>query len=362
MLTGDMNKKTAFSLLAGIIVSGAALYLALRRVPFADLISYLAAIDYGWVLLSGALALPCYVLRALRWRILLESRQKFGFWQVFHPLMIGFMLNSILPGRIGEAARPYILTRKEGLPFTTGLATVAIERLMDMGFLILLSAAVLSNLNIPPDFTISFGNYQLNPGTLSSIGKGLVRLCLVVMGGILLIVLPLTRSLIQKLILFAPEIIPFIPKALKHRLKETFSQTLVGWIDLFAAGFSLLKKPVKIFHCLILTALIWAGTALTFYVMAKGCPGVELTYFQSIALMVIICLFIALPSAPGYWGLWEAGGVFGLSLFGVPAGIAAGYTLTNHFIQLFPVIIIGLISAMITGVSILQVAKNPAGK
>ena len=361
MLTGDMNKKTAFSLLAGIIVSGAALYLALRRVPFADLISYLAAIDYGWVLLSGALALPCYVLRALRWRILLESRQKFGFWQVFHPLMIGFMLNSILPGRIGEAARPYILTRKEGLPFTTGLATVAIERLMDMGFLILLSAAVLSNLNIPPDFTISFGNYQLNPGTLSSIGKGLVRLCLVVMGGILLIVLPLTRSLIQKLILSAPGILPFASTTLKQRLRENLMQPLAGLIDLFAAGFSLLKKPVKIIQCLILTLMIWGGSALSFYVMAKGCPGVELSYPESVALMVIICLFIALPSAHGYWGVWEASGVFGLSLFGVGAGTAAGYTLANHFVQLLPVIIMGLISAMVTGAGILQTARPADG-
>jgi hypothetical protein len=91
--------------------------------------------------------------------------------------------------------------------------------------------------------------------------------------------------------------------------------------------------------------------------MAKGCPGVELSYPESVALMVIICLFIALPSAPGYWGVWEAGGVFGLSLFGIGAGTAAGYTLTNHFIQLLPVIVIGFISAMITGVSILQVTK-----
>ncbi len=356
-----MNKKTVFSLIAGIIVSVAALYLSLRNVPFADLFAYLAIINYGWVLLSGAVAVPCFLLRAHRWRIILESKKKLEFRSVFHPLMIGFMLNSILPGRIGEVARPYILSKKENLPFTTGLATVAMERLMDMTFLILLSAVVLTTLDIAPDYTISFGKYQLSPENLSSIGKGLLRLCLIFMGGILLIMLPLTRSLIQKLILFSPEIIPFTPKAFKLHLREKFMQTLVNIIDLFAAGFSLLKNPEKIFHCFILTILIWAGTALSYYIMAKGCPGVELSYLQSIALMVIICLFIALPSAPGYWGLWEAGGVFGLSLFGVSAETAAGYTLANHFIQLLPVIIIGLVSAMITGVSILQVAKLRPG-
>jgi uncharacterized protein (TIRG00374 family) len=234
---------------------------------------------------------------------------------------------------------------------------------MDMGFLILLSAAVLSTLNIAPDYTIAFGDYQLSPENLSSIGKGLLRLCVIVMGGILLILIPMTRALIQRLILFSPEIIPFAPKAFKRHLKEKFMQTLVNIIDLFAAGFSLLKNPGKIFQCAILTLLIWAGTALTYYIMAKGCPGVEISYFQSVALMVIICLFIALPSAPGYWGLWEAGGVFGLSLFGIPTETAAGYTLVNHFIQLLPVIVIGIISAMITGVGIFQVAQlHPENK
>ena len=352
-----MNKKTIFSLLAGIIVSIAALYLSLHNVPFADLFSYLAVINYGWVLLSGAVAVPCFVLRAFRWRIILENKKKLGFWPVFHPLMIGFMLNSILPGRIGEAARPYILSKKENLPFITALATVAVERLMDMGFLIILSAAVLTTLGIAPDLTISFGGYQLSPENLSSAGKGLLRLCLVVIGGILMVMVPFTRSLIQKLILFAPELLPFCTKAFKHHLKEKLMQPVVNWINLFSAGFSLLKNPAKIAQCFILTILIWGGTALTYYVMAKGCPGVALSYPKSIALMVIICLFIALPSAPGYWGLWEAGGVFGLSLFGVPAKIAAGYTLTNHFIQLLPVIVIGLISAMVTGAGIFQMAK-----
>ncbi len=352
-----MNRKTVFSLIAGFVISGAALYLALSRVPLIDLFSYLAVIDYGWVLLSGAVTVPCFVMRAYRWQIILESKKKLGFMQVFHPLMIGFMLNIILPGRMGEIARPYILSKKENLPFTTGIATVAMERLMDMAFLITLSLVVLNTLEMAPGLTVSFGAYQLNPEMLSGAGENLIRLCLMLMGGILLIIFPLTRALMQRLILFFPEIIPLVSKTFKDQVREKYMQPLVNFINLFAAGFSLLKNPKKTVWCLILTLLIWGGGALSFYVMAKGCPGVVLSYPESTAMMVIICLFIALPSVPGYWGLWEAGGVFALSLFGIPAKIAAGYTLTNHFIQLVPVIVIGLISAMITGVSILQVAK-----
>jgi len=80
--------------------------------------------------------------------------------------------------------------------------------------------------------------------------------------------------------------------------------------------------------------------------------------------MVIICFFIALPSVPGYWGLWEAGGMFSLTLFGIAPKNAAGFTLMNHAVQLFPIIIIGLVSAWITGVNIWNASdseKMPAG-
>ena len=90
--------------------------------------------------------------------------------------------------------------------------------------------------------------------------------------------------------------------------------------------------------------------------MALGSPGIELSFFEMTAVLVIICFFIALPSVPGFWGIWEAGGVFALALFGVSSKDAAGFTLANHAIQIFPVIVIGLISAMKTGVNLLQIS------
>jgi len=72
--------------------------------------------------------------------------------------------------------------------------------------------------------------------------------------------------------------------------------------------------------------------------------------------MVIICFFISLPSVPGWWGLWEAGGVFALSLLGVSSKDAAGFTLANHAVQVFPVIIVGMISAAVLSVNIRQMS------
>ena len=64
---------------------------------------------------------------------------------------------------------------------------------------------------------------------------------------------------------------------------------------------------------------------------------------------------------PGFWGLWEAAGVFALSIFGVAEKDALGFTLVNHAAQVFPVIVIGFVSALITSVNILKLTFDGRG-
>ena len=70
---------------------------------------------------------------------------------------------------------------------------------------------------------------------------------------------------------------------------------------------------------------------------------------DTLVMMVVICLLIALPPVPGYWGLWEAAGVFALYLFGITGEPAAGFTLVNHAVQILPLIPAGWISCLLLG-------------
>jgi len=120
----------------------------------------------------------------------------------------------------------------------------------------------------------------------------------------------------------------------------------------------LVRNPVQLLSCIGMTLFIWALTALSYVIFAMGCPGISLSLLEFTTVMVIICFVIALPSVPGFWGLWEAGGVFALSIFGITEKDALGFTLANHATQIFPVIGIGLISALITSVNILQLSST----
>ena len=354
------NKKIILSFIAGLLLSGIALYVTFKDIPLAELVAYLETVNYWWVIPTVAIALMSFSIRVVRWQLLLNPVKKTGFWSACHPLMIGFMLNCLLPGRVGELARPAIFYKKERVAFSQVLATVGAERVFDVLVLLVSFVAVLGAVEICPTLDLTFRNYQLNKATLEMIALTTLKLSLGLVACIALVCVGQTRRFIKRTILSLPDLLFFASSSLKEGIREGLCVKLAHIIENVAAGLNLLKSPKKVALCLGLSSLVWGVAGLSSYVMTFGCPGIELSFLEIYAMMVILCFFISLPSAPGFWGLWEAGGVFGLLIFGIPAKEAAGFTLANHVFQMVPVIIAGLISSIIIGVNVLQVASTPA--
>jgi len=353
-----MKNHFIISFVVGILISIAALYLAFRHVPLSALLFYLKSINYVWAVPAVFLVMVGFFLRTLRWQFILESSYKIGIWQAFHPLMIGFMINCILPGRLGEFARPAILQKKEKVPFATGIATVAAERVFDVGALVLFTVITFAFLSIDSQVEIAFGNYHLNRSTLEVLFNRMIIAGILFMAAIIMVSLPILRRGIHRLILAIPSLFFFTAEPFRSKLTEKVCNPMIRFVDNIALGFALIKYPQKIFICTLYSLGVWITAAASYYLFSFGSPGIKLSFSEMFAVMVIICLFIALPSVPGFWGLWEAGGVFAMSLFGVSTPAAAGFTLANHALQLFPVIVVGLISAVVTSVNVWQVSLD----
>ena len=358
MLSFFINHKNAISLIIGVLLSSAALYLAFRNVPFNDLANYFTTIQFVWILPALAASIVSLVLRVVRWQIIVGTIRKLTFWQAFHPVMIGFMVNCVLPGRVGEFARPAVLKSKVSVAFTTGLATVIMERIFDFIILITIFTVMMATVSIDPDFSMSFGTYTLGREALDTVFHGMVQFGSVLIVGIILITFDTTRSMIAHGVNLLPVVFFFTGTSFKVKLKQHVCKPIIRLLDNVADGFSSIRNPKVTLMCMVLSIVLWMIQAASFYLLSLGCPGVTLGYMEIMAVMVLICFFIALPSVPGFWGLWEAGGVFALLLFGISAKEAAGFALVSHTLQLFPVILIGLISAWISGVNILQFAKQ----
>jgi uncharacterized protein (TIRG00374 family) len=214
------------------------------------------------------------------------------------------MINCILPGRVGELARPMILQKKEKIPFATGIATVAAERIFDVAALIIFAVITFAAIEINPQVEITFGGFHLNRSTLETLFDRIIIVGVLLIAAIILVSLSKVRRGIAR-------VIRAIPASAKAKINVKVCEPLIQFIDNIALGFTLIKHPKKIFICGLYSLIVWTTAALSWYVFSLGSPGINLSYTEMYAVMVIICLFIALPSVPGYWGLWEAGGVCG---------------------------------------------------
>jgi uncharacterized protein (TIRG00374 family) len=356
-----MKKNVTISFIVGLAISAVALYFAFKNIPVRELGRYLGSINYLWMIPAVAVTLISFFLRAVRWRLILESVRKIGIWQAYHPMIIGFMINCVLPGRLGEAARPAILQKEEKIAFTTGLATVAAERAFDIFFLIILFLITAGTIKINPDLNVAFGNHQLNRETLVLVFNGLVKIGAVLIAGILLFSIEKFRAFIYRVIRLTPRLVFFAGHGFQTTFGKRICEPVIGILENIAQGFALVKYPRKVFFCALLSSLIWSLQALSYYLVSLGCPGINLGYFEIATVMVVICFVISLPSVPGWWGLWEAGGVFALSIFGVASKQAAGYTLVNHALQVIPVIVAGLASAILLSVNIRRISYKADG-
>jgi len=355
-----MSKKLFISLVIGSLLSALTLYLSFRNVPIGQLVSYLGRINYWWMVPTVALFASTFVLRTFRWQLILRNVDQIGFQQAFHPLMIGFMMNCVLPGRVGELARPVLLKQNQGISVTTGIATVAAERIFDICMLITLFALVFTTVTSRPDLAGDYFGFHLSSGVLKSAALGMIRLSIALIICIALFSIGVTRRLIKACISrISRFLVAILPRAQKKI--ERLAGFITGVMDNFAVGLSLIRNPVRMLACVALTIVIWGLTAFAYVIFAKGCPGIKLSATEFTTVMVVICFAIALPSVPGFWGVWEAGGVFALSIFGVTEKDALGFTLVTHAAQVFPVIAIGLVSALITSVNILNLTGGGQG-
>lgn len=354
-----MKNKVAISFVVGFAISAAGMYAALRNVPFGELIDSLASFKLIWIPPAVVVILASFCLRAVRWGIILGDSYPLGFWQLFHPMMIGFMLNCILPGRVGELARPAILRQKDRIPFATGLATILAERVFDLCFVLLFLAVTLATVHIDPLFGIRVGDYQLNRQTLEHIGFGMLQLAAVLLVGVAAVSFEKFRRLLAGLIFFLPRLLVWLPEPVPDGVRRRVCRPLVGIMEHIAEGLQLVKDPRRLGLCLFLSIALWMLEGLSFYLLAQASTGVAgLSFLEIMAMMIIIMIFIALPSVPGYWGVWEAGGVFALSLFGVSSRQASGFTLISHAVQTLPLIVGGFVSAYAAGINIRRLRQE----
>ncbi len=255
-------------------------------------------------------------LRAARWRLLMAPFAQVSTGRLFRIILIGFAVNNVLPLRLGEIVRTFLLRRSHGVPIASSLATVLIERLLDVVALCGLMTLVL--LWVPLE-----GVVLAVAGTCATITAGGV------IGLIVVAVMP--RALLERLFAFGV--------SLARRVHPRLGQLAASIVD----GIRVLEDGRAVLAIVPLSVLCWVAELGLYYFLALSL-SVNAGLLGLAAGMVIANLVTVLPSPPGYVGTFD----FFLQRtltdsFGVPEATAGAYTLLTHAVLLIPVVVAGLV-------------------
>ncbi len=303
-----MPKHALGSLLIGILISAGCLWYAFRGVDLTAMAASIGQVGFPWVLASVAGALLGLVIRALRWRFLLAGGDSIRSWSLVSATFIGIMSNNLLPARLGEVVRAWVLARREGAPVPTVLASVVVERLLDVvAALVLLGLALAASPNLG--------------GNAASMLKqaGIVVLLLVTMGMSALLIA--TR--------FRERLLGMIEKGASNASQPWVWKGLTMGRS-FLEGLCVLRGGLQTVVVASLSLLIWIVAIASFHLMAWGLH-LGVTLAQTTLVFLVVLLGVAIPSAPGFVGTFHGFCIAGLVMVaGTEATQAAAYATLLH--------------------------------
>jgi glycosyltransferase 2 family protein len=290
------------------------LYFALRGVDWRRV--WHVASSANLMLIAGACAVASlsYLVRALRWRLLLGAGEKIGLATVFWSNSTGYMVNNFLPARTGEVLRSAMISARSGLSKTYVLTTALTERLVDALALMTISSVVLLTIDRKPDWLAAASK------PFAVIGLG---------GAVTLVLLPRFQGLIDKLLARL-----HLPEKWRGRLTHLTGQVLLGIRSL--------HHGVRLAGFCSFTALIWFLDAASAVILARAL-GLHLGFPVALLMLTGIGLSSALPSTPGNVGVYQFVTVSVLAPFGFTHSDALAYSLIGQAIGYILVAFWGLI-------------------
>jgi uncharacterized protein (TIRG00374 family) len=255
-----------------------------------------------------------YFLRALRWRTLVQNEKGLSPLAVFWANMIGYLGNLYLPARAGEFFRSAVLGKETGRGTSFVLATALTERIIDaITLVMILAAGLLSQNDLPP--AIQKAVWGVGIG-------GAVGLLSVIL-------LPRQEKRLAKLI--------------SHdRFPQKYQEKIQGQLIRFLTGMRSLQSTDRITKFLTFTLFIWWIDGMSIVIGAR-IVSQTLSLSQALIFLAALGLSSAIPSTPGYIGVYQFVAVSVLIPFGFSHADSLAYILIIQISGYLLVTLLGLI-------------------
>lgn len=331
------SRHRIWQLLLAIAVSGLLLWWAFRDVDLAEAAGYLRAVRPGWLLAAVVVTTSLFPLRLIRWRLLLraENGDAYPWLPLWHAVAMGFAANNLLPFRAGEVVRTVAASRLTGARLTTSLASVAVERVFDALTVVGLLALALLMPDMPPGLAVAGIPVQRVATT-----AGLLALAALACAALVVAFPKAAEGVVRRL----------IPS-------DRIALRLIEIIEGVRQGLIVLKSPARLAGVIAWSVVLWLVNALSFY-LAFFAFDLPVSYSGAVVLQGVLAFGIAVPSAPGYVGPFEAVITAVLALYGIGASQAIAYAVGYHLTTFVPITVLGVWSATRTGLGLSATARS----
>ncbi|HET7754968.1 MAG TPA: lysylphosphatidylglycerol synthase transmembrane domain-containing protein [Anaeromyxobacteraceae bacterium] len=283
--------KRLTQVLAGLAVSGAALWLTLRGKDIGAIWQAMVDADHRWFLPYLLTLTAIHLIRTWRYGILLEPVADVPFARLNAVCAVGFMALVALPFRLGEFARPYLVARRGELRVSAALSSVVVERVADGLFTAVLLLVTL--LGVP----------EGTPGRTVLRGAGVV---VFLAFGALLVFLVLASK--NKALAVR------ITRAVLGPISNKLADRVSGMMDAFIHGLRLVPSRGKVALFFALTLAYWGLNAWGMAALARGF-GIHLGAVEAFTVLGVLVVGVMIPAGPGMVGTFQAAVMLGLSLF-----------------------------------------------
>lgn len=305
----------------------------LREADLSQVWSAMASARADLIWLTIGLTVLTFVVRAERWKYLLEPLGPTRFRTVFRTTVIGFAASAVLPARAGEVIRPYLLARREGLSATAAFATIVVERVLDLVAVLLLLLA----------FLIWFdpGVESRDSVLFSAIRFGGLVMAPVAVGALLLMFFMAGHpDRLQAWLQKAEAILPVKAASAIARLARTFAE-----------GFAVVRRPERLVAALAWSLVLWLAIGAGIWSVAIAF-GIAMPFTGGWLMLAPLVVGVAVPTPGGVGGFHEAFRLGATSFFGADNDNAVGAAIVLHAISVGPVTLAGLLFILQDGLKL----------
>jgi hypothetical protein len=289
--------------IAGLIVSGVSLYIAIQNLHPAQVWRAFKQAHYLWIVPAVALYLFALVARTVRWQVLLSSQRHIPLRELLPTMAMGRGANNIYPLRTGEIVRALLLRQRNEVSAAAGVASILVERVFDgltMIFFLILAAFI----GGIPDYL----NY-------------IVWAASAVFGAAL--------TLIYALVLWPAPIQRLAEGLIDHLIPHRLRPQLLGIAKRFIHGFASIRSILTLTLVMLSSIVVWTAETFSYRLLMNSFDfGMGLHYL--LLMSSAANLGTALPSGPGNLGTFDAPAILVLTRVGIPENAAISYQTLLH--------------------------------